>query len=97
MPRGPIRRGVLSLRIDRAPLMHGAYSLDLYFGSHRMAIDTVHDACRFEVHPADVFGSGRLPQPSAGSVFWPGAWELSLDEGSDHAVSSAPARNGRAS
>ena len=76
----PIRRGRLICRSERVPLMPGTYTLDLYFGSHNMYTDVVHDACRFEIHPADVFGSGNIPHASAGSVYWPGAWEVEDEE-----------------
>jgi lipopolysaccharide transport system ATP-binding protein len=72
-------KGCVTCRIDRIPLMPGTYSLDLHFGSRRMVIDTIHDACRFEVHPADVFGTGRIPQSSAGSIYWPFSWEVETD------------------
>jgi hypothetical protein len=45
-----------------------------------MVFDTVHDACKFEIHAADVFGTGRLTPPAAGSVYWPGTWEVQVDD-----------------
>jgi lipopolysaccharide transport system ATP-binding protein len=80
MPKHEVTRGRVSCRVDRLPLMPGTYSIDLFFGSHRMIFDTVHDACRFEVHAADVFGTGRIPLGAAGSVFTPFAWEVSTEE-----------------
>jgi lipopolysaccharide transport system ATP-binding protein len=96
VPDPPIHRGRAVCRAQRVPLMPGVYSFDLYFGSHRMVLDTVHDACRFEVHPADVFGTGRLPQASTGSVYWPFSWEVSVDAPPD-ALLPAALGNGRAS
>jgi lipopolysaccharide transport system ATP-binding protein len=92
MPKPPIYRGRVTCRVDRIPLMPGTYTFDLYFGSHRMVFDTVHGACKFEVHAADVFGTGRLPMPVAGSVYWPGAWEVSVD---DAVGAAATAGDGR--
>ena len=93
VPKQIIRNGRIFCRVDRAPLMPGTYSLDLFFGSHRMVIDTVHEACRFEIHPADVFSSGRLPQTTAGSVYCPHSWEVSLDEPSSLAAAAHPGEN----
>jgi len=56
--------------------MPGSYTLDLYFGSRNMNIDVIHDACRFDVDGADVFGTGKIPHPTSGNVFWPATWEI---------------------
>jgi lipopolysaccharide transport system ATP-binding protein len=93
-PKRPFRRGRVTCRVERAPLMPGTYTLDLAFGSHRMVFDTVHGACKFEIHPADVFGTGRLPVPSAGNVFWAGRWEVSVDDEVGAASPSAPGAAG---
>ncbi|MFO0954460.1 MAG: ABC transporter ATP-binding protein [Isosphaeraceae bacterium] len=68
--------GVVRCRIQRPPLMPGTYGFDLFLGSHNLNVDTVHDACRFEVHPGDVFGTGKLPHAVSGSVYWPASWDL---------------------
>jgi lipopolysaccharide transport system ATP-binding protein len=82
---GMIEQGRVVCRIERLPLMPGTYSLDLYLGSHNMNIDTIHDACRIEVNPADVFGSGKLPHPASGSIYWPAHWEITADQLSEAA------------
>ncbi len=72
----PMTRGRVVCRIDNLPLMPGTYSIDLYFGSRNFSLDEVRDACRFEVHAADVFGNGKTPLSVSGNIFWPATWEI---------------------
>jgi lipopolysaccharide transport system ATP-binding protein len=72
----PMTAGSIKCRIGKIPLMPGSYTLDLFLGIGNMSIDSVFDACRFEVHPADVFGTGKLPLASTGSIYWPSSWEV---------------------
>ncbi len=58
------------------PLMPGAYLLDLFFGNESQDLDVVHEAIAFEVMPADIFGSGKLPPKFAGPILWPATWVL---------------------
>jgi lipopolysaccharide transport system ATP-binding protein len=76
----PIRRGEVSCRLVRPPLMPGSYSLDLFLGTRGHNFDVVLDACRFEVLPTDHFGSGRLPPRQAGDVYCPATWGLEDDD-----------------
>jgi lipopolysaccharide transport system ATP-binding protein len=84
--QGTIQQGRVVCRIDGLPLMPGSYSIDLYLGSHNMHLDVIHDACRFEVNAADVFGNGKIPHPTSGNIFWPARWEIKCTETSDVAV-----------
>jgi lipopolysaccharide transport system ATP-binding protein len=68
--------GTVTCRLPDLPLMPGTYLLDLYLGSERRDLDVVLDAASFEVEPADVFGSGKLPPKAAGPLYWPATWEL---------------------
>jgi hypothetical protein len=52
------------------------YLVDLYFGNESRDLDTIYDAITFEVVPADVFGSGKLPHKGAGPILWPASWDL---------------------
>jgi lipopolysaccharide transport system ATP-binding protein len=72
----PVSNGTITCSIDRLPLMPGRYVLDLYFGDQHDDLDVVHEAISFDVAPADVFGTGQLPPPSAGPIFWPATWSL---------------------
>jgi hypothetical protein len=56
--------------------MPGRYLIDLYLGNDYHDLDVVLDAIGFEIHAADVFGSGRLPPPAAGSFVVPATWQL---------------------
>ena len=66
----------ITCRIPDLPLMPGIYLIDLYLGNERRDIDVVPEAASFEVEPADVFGSGKLPPKAAGPLCWPATWEL---------------------
>lgn len=72
----PLRAGTVACKLPNLPLMPGTYTIDLYFGNQVRDFDVVHNAAELTVLPADVFGTGRLPHPSAGSVCWPASWEI---------------------
>ena len=55
--------------------MPGNYNVDLFLGSRRQ-LDIIYEAAQFDVHPADVFGNGKLPPPTTGSLFWPIYWGI---------------------
>jgi len=74
---GRVTGGTLICSLERLPLMPGSYFLDLSFGSELIYdLDEVREALSFDVTPADVFGSGKLPPAIAGPVFWPAKFEL---------------------
>ena len=62
--------------LEDLPLMPGTYLVDLYFGNESQDLDVVHEAIAFEVMPADIFGSGKLPPKAAGPILWPATWVL---------------------
>ncbi len=68
--------GAITCFLDNLPLMPGTYQVDLYFRDSRDVVcsDVVYDALSFEVLPADVFGSGKLPHATFGPVLWPARW-----------------------
>jgi len=69
----------LTCSLSRLALLPGRYLVDLWLAdfSHSNApLDMVADACSFEVLPADLLGSGKLPPSSEGSVFVSGQWSL---------------------
>ena len=37
-------------------------------------LDVIREAISFEVVPADLLGTGMLPRPIDGPVFWPATW-----------------------
>jgi lipopolysaccharide transport system ATP-binding protein len=66
----------LSCTIDRLTLMPGLYWIDLYFGDGQTDRDVIYDAISFEVTPADVFGSGKLPPITSGPFYCPASWKM---------------------
>jgi lipopolysaccharide transport system ATP-binding protein len=66
----------ISCHLRDLPLMPGVYLVDLFFGNESRDLDVVHEAIAFEVVPADVFGSGKLPPSAAGPIIWPATWDL---------------------
>jgi lipopolysaccharide transport system ATP-binding protein len=71
-----VRLGTISCTIDGLPLLPGKHSLDLYLGDGPHDVDVVYDAISFEVQPADVFGTGHLPPPGYGLIYWPARFAL---------------------
>jgi hypothetical protein len=68
------------LIFERLPLMPGTYLLDLCFGDFSdpsRDLDIIRDAIPFEVVTADLLGTGMLPRPTDGPVFWPATWTFS--------------------
>jgi hypothetical protein len=57
--------------LNDLPLRPGRYYVDLFFGNEHEDFDIVTDALSFEIIPGDFFGSGKLPQASAGPILWP--------------------------
>ena len=63
--------GTITCTFDKLPLLPGRYAIDLSLGDSFRDLDVVNDAIMFEVLPADVFGTGKLPPPGSAVVFWP--------------------------
>lgn len=68
--------GMIACRFDSLPLMPGSYQIDLFFGDQFRDVDAVREAISFDVLPADVFGSGKLPGTEAGPFCLPASWTL---------------------
>ncbi|MFO0907053.1 MAG: ABC transporter ATP-binding protein [Isosphaeraceae bacterium] len=92
IPTTTFQSGLLRCQIDHLPLMPGSYAVDLYFGSRTMVSDIVHDACRFEVHAADYFGTGRLPDAASGNMAVRGNWEFVPAESASPSCEASRAR-----
>jgi lipopolysaccharide transport system ATP-binding protein len=72
-----VSSGKVTCKFERLPLMPGTYLIDLYFGDFgdpSRDLDIIRDAISFEVVPADLLGTGMLPRPTDGPVFWPAIW-----------------------
>jgi lipopolysaccharide transport system ATP-binding protein len=72
----PTARGTVVCKIGRIPLMPGTYAIDLFLGDAGTDFDVINDAISFEVLPADVTGTGRLPPAGCGPVFCEATWQL---------------------
>ena len=80
-----IASGTISCMMNDLPLVPGVYSIDLRFGDGLLDSDLVHDAISLEVLPADVFGTGLLPDPGTGVIYWPASFALT--DGSESSCS----------
>jgi len=78
-----VNSGSVSCTLEDLPLMPGTYSLDLHLGDEYQDFDVISDAASFEVNPADVFGSGKIPPACDGPVYWPAKWVM---EPAEHPV-----------
>ena len=77
-----IRNGTVTCYLDNLPLMPGTYQVDLYFRDARELVcsDVIYEALSFEVLPADVFGSGKLPHATFGPIIQPARWTIETME-----------------
>jgi lipopolysaccharide transport system ATP-binding protein len=84
--------GILTCTLESLPLMPGRYFIDLWLKDLFLpsTLDAISDACCFEVVPANLLGSGRLPPASEGPIFMNGQWSLSSlpSPSPDHAEST---------
>nr|WP_290226434.1 ABC transporter ATP-binding protein [Trichocoleus desertorum] len=70
---GSIKQGTVSLKIDNIPLMPGKYYISVSLVENQAEwVDFIERAIGFEVYPADIFGSGKIPDSSHGIIFFPG-------------------------
>ena len=72
-----VSSGKVTCKFERLSLMPGTYLFDLYFGDFgdpSRDLDIIHEAISFEVVAADLLGTGMLPRPTDGPVFWPATW-----------------------
>ena len=65
------KHGLITCSFKKLPLLPGRYAIDLSLGDGFRELDAVSDAITFEVLPADVFGTGKLPPPGSAVVVWP--------------------------
>jgi lipopolysaccharide transport system ATP-binding protein len=87
----PVARGTIVCEIPEIPLLPGNYVADLALGDAGGDFDVISDAISFEVLPADLLGTGRLPSPASGPIFCRANWRLRLGEfGADAADENQP-------
>ena len=69
----------IAIHFPQCRLMPGEYTVDLFLGNEHEDFDVVDEAIGFEIMPEDVYGSGKLPPPSSGSIWLPTTWTLTPD------------------
>ena len=70
--------GIVRVAIPHLPLVAGTYFVTFCLGEGtRRWIDNVERALAIQVQPADVFGTGKIPDRAHGSFFVP--WEVTVD------------------
>ncbi|MGQ9763259.1 MAG: Wzt carbohydrate-binding domain-containing protein, partial [Thermogutta sp.] len=72
----PMINGRISCILDRVPLAPGRYFLDIYLGDEFRSLQCLRDTIMFEVVPADIYGTGKLPPRSAGPIVWSAQWAI---------------------
>jgi lipopolysaccharide transport system ATP-binding protein len=68
--------GIIECEIPRLPLVAGTYYVNAGCGSQRKHLDYIERACQLQVTEADVFGTGRTPDPNASLIFVDAKWEV---------------------
>ena len=71
-----VSEGSVACEIDKLMLMPGQYNIDVSLGDLGAELDVISDAISFEVLPADLLGSGKLPPSSQGPMFCAANWKL---------------------
>ena len=72
--------GIVRVAIPHLPLVAGTYFVTFCLGEGtRRWVDNVERALAIQVEPADVFGTGRIPDRAHGSFFVP--WEVTVERG----------------
>jgi homopolymeric O-antigen transport system ATP-binding protein len=75
----PRAEATVICEFERLLLMPGTYQMDLWLGDANDDIDVIHDAISFEMIPADLTGTGRLPPSWTGPVFQPATFRIKED------------------
>ena len=68
--------GIIECNIPRLPLVVGTYFISIGCGSQRKQLYFIERGCQIQVTEADVFGTGRSPDPKISVVFVDAKWEV---------------------
>jgi lipopolysaccharide transport system ATP-binding protein len=68
--------GIIECKIPRLPLVAGTYFLTIGCGSQSNQLDFIERGCQLQVTEADVFGTGRMPNPKISLIFVDADWEV---------------------
>lgn len=83
-----VSAGKITCHLRDLPLLPGTYSIDLCLSEEYQEVDVIYDAISFEVLPVDVFGSGEVPRPSEGTIFWPAVFDVEAHQATPGTSSS---------
>jgi lipopolysaccharide transport system ATP-binding protein len=80
MQKGPLpdlaESGIVECRIPRLPLLAGTYLVTVGCGSQLEQLDHIERGAELQVAEADVFGTGRKPNPKVALIFVDADWEV---------------------
>ena len=80
MQKGPLpdltHKGIIECRIPRLPLLVGKYFLTVGCGAQSQQLDNIERGCQLQVTDADVFGTGRNPNPKIALIFVDAEWDV---------------------
>jgi lipopolysaccharide transport system ATP-binding protein len=80
LQRGPLPdidpSGIIECKIPRLPLVAGTYFITAGCGPHNQQLDHLERCGKLSVAEADVFGTGRNPNPKVSLVFVDADWEV---------------------
>jgi lipopolysaccharide transport system ATP-binding protein len=68
--------GTIVCHLDRAALMPGIYTMNVYCTVSGIVADWIQDAARLDVAEGDFFGTGRLPPSGYGYVLTQHRWTV---------------------
>jgi lipopolysaccharide transport system ATP-binding protein len=68
--------GIIECKIPRLPLVPGTYYISAGCGSQKKQLDYIERGCQIQVTEADVFGTGRIPNPLNSLVLVDAKWEV---------------------
>ena len=67
--------GIIECHIPRIPLVPGTYFISAGCGELKNQLDFIERGCQIQVTAADVFGTGKSPDPKVSLVFVDAQWE----------------------
>ena len=68
------QQGFMSCTINKLPLAPGSYTLNLIIRQNDIIQDWIQEAAVLTVESGDFYGTGRLPPPTHGGVFFEQVW-----------------------
>jgi lipopolysaccharide transport system ATP-binding protein len=80
LQKGPLpdlsASGIIECKIPRLPLLPGTYFVTVGCGSRSTQLDYIERGCQLQVTEADIFGTGRKPNPKNSLIFVDADWEV---------------------